>query len=144
MSEIIHSVNHDASADDAGLRRRLFRGMCGAIALAVVAGAMFATWRVATGLLLGGLLSLFNHHWLRTSVAAILSGTDASAAELRGRIKWRFILRYFIVAAIVCAAVMLNVVTVWATIAGLCAFAVALMIEASAQMYAAIVHREKF
>jgi hypothetical protein len=63
--------------------------MCVAIALAVVAGAMFATWRVATGLLLGGLLSLFNHHWLRTSVAAILSGTGASAEELRGRIKWR-------------------------------------------------------
>ncbi len=118
--------------------------MCVAIALAVVAGAMFSTWRVATGLLLGGLLSLFNHHWLRTSVAAILSDAHASAVELRERIKWRFILRYFIVAAIVCAAVTLNVVAVWATIAGLCAFVVALMIEASVQMYAAVVHRGKF
>ncbi len=144
MSEIIHSMSQDAIADDANLKRRLFRSMCAAIALAVAAGAMFATWRVAAGLLLGGLLSLFNHHWLRTSVAAILSAAGVSAGELRGRIKWRFILRYFILATIVCAAVTLNVVSVWATLAGLCAFVVALMIEASVQMYAAIVHREKF
>ena len=44
-----------------------------AIVLAVGASLLFAPWRVSTGLLLGGLLSLFNHYWLITSTTAAFS-----------------------------------------------------------------------
>ncbi len=145
MNELRHSAEPEArDVDEATtLGHRLHRGMCWTIALAVLLSAAFASWRVTTGLLLGGLLSLFNYHWLRTSVMAILGGT-MSAEESRQRIMMRFIARYFVVAAIVGAAAFLDVVSLAATIIGLCAFAVAAMIEASVQMYAAIAHREKF
>ncbi len=147
MNEIMHSIEPERIADDAEdaiLERRLFRAMCVAIALAVIASTVFASWRVTTGLLLGGVLSLFNHHWLRTSVMEIVSGAAMPAKRMRWRIAARFVLRYFIVASIVCAAALLHLISIPATLVGLSAFVAALMIEASVQMYAAIVHRERF
>ncbi|MFN2452968.1 MAG: ATP synthase subunit I [Pyrinomonadaceae bacterium] len=146
MNELTHTVEPDvagAAEDAARLRARLYRGMCWTIALAVVGSVLFAQWRVTTGVLLGGVLALFNYHWLQTSVTAILDGL-APAEQMRQRIVARFVLRYFIVAAVIIVAAMLDVVSVAATLAGMSAFVVALMVEASAQMYTAIVHREKF
>ncbi|MGH9945375.1 MAG: hypothetical protein ACRD9R_23735, partial [Pyrinomonadaceae bacterium] len=60
----------NAATDDVALERRLLRGMCVSVALAVLVSAALAPWRVTTGLLLGGILSLFNHHWLRTAIGA--------------------------------------------------------------------------
>lgn len=143
----MHSIEPERIADDAEdavLERRLFRVMCVAIAFALMASALFASWRVTTGLLLGGVLSLFNHHWLRTSVMEIVSGAAMPAKRLHKRIAARFVLRYFIVASIVCAAALLHLISIPATLVGLSAFVAALMIEASVQMYAAIVHRERF
>ena len=56
-----------------GIEGRVFRTMAVSVALAVVASLPFAQWRVTTGLLLGGLLSLLNHHWLSSSTAAAFS-----------------------------------------------------------------------
>ena len=71
MSETADSGAHgapgEAGEDPRAMERRIFRDMCVAVALAVAVSAPLAPWRVTTGLLLGGLLSLLNHHWLRTS-----------------------------------------------------------------------------
>jgi hypothetical protein len=146
MNETTHSMDDEnvAATDVGNLKRRLYRGMCVTVAVAVLASALFASWRVTSGLLLGGLLSLFNYHWLSTSVVEIVAGVAAPAEQMRQRITVRFVLRYFIVAAIVCAVTLLDIASLPAMLAGLCAFVVALMIEASAQMYAAIARREKF
>ena len=130
-----------ADADDEALERRLTHSMCAAVALAVAVGAAVAPWRVTTGLALGGALSLVNHRWLRTSIAAAFGG-DLSARRPRLRVA-RYVLRYFVVGCVVFAAAQLDLVSVPAAIAGLCSFVAALFVEAARQFYIAIVHREE-
>lgn len=144
MSEIVNSVGSVAfeRADPAAMQRRLFRTMCGTVAVAVIISLPFAPWRVTTGLLLGGLLSLFNYHWLRSSLAAVFG----AAAESGKRVKInaaRYVLRYFVIAAVVAAAYTLDLVSIVATLLGLCSFVVAAMMEAFMQIYYAIVNREE-
>jgi hypothetical protein len=143
MSEMMNSAGSGAleGTDPAAMERRLFRTMLWTVALAGVASAPFAPWRVTTGLLLGGGLSLFNHHWLRTSLAAVFS-----TAQSGKRVKInaaRYVLRYFVIAAVVAAAYALNLVSLVATLVGLCSFVVAAMIEAFMQIYFTIAHREE-
>jgi hypothetical protein len=146
MSEILNSDGRGAFADSdregARLERRLLRGMVASVALAVLISLMTAPWRFTTGLLLGGVLAFFNHHWLRTSLRAVFG----SAAQVGGRPKLtaaRYILRYFIIAAVVASAYLLDLVSIAATLAGMCAFASAVMIEAFTQLYFAIRYREE-
>lgn len=143
MSEIVNSVSGSAfkPSDPEAMERRLFRTMCVAVAAAVLISAPIAPWRVTTGLLLGGVLSLFNHHWLRSSLAAIFS-----TAESGRKVKFnaaRYVLRYFVIAGVVALAYTLNLVSLVATLVGLCSFVVAAMIEAFMQIYFAIVNREE-
>ncbi len=70
MGENAGNVGLEDSADGEALERRLFRGMWVSIVLAALVSVPLFPWRVTTGLLLGGALSLFNHHWLRTALAA--------------------------------------------------------------------------
>ncbi|HKR00443.1 MAG TPA: ATP synthase subunit I [Pyrinomonadaceae bacterium] len=142
MSEIVNSTGRSAldGTDPAEMERRLFRTMCMTVAVAVLVSAPLAPWRVTTGLLVGGLLSLFNHHWLRTSLRAVFG-----AAESGRRVKInaaRYVLRYFVIAAVVAAAYTLNLVSIVATLIGLCSFVVAAMLEAFMQLYFIIVNRE--
>lgn len=124
-----------------GIERRIFRTMAFAVAFAVVASLPFAQWRITTGLLLGGLLSLLNHHWLSSSTAAAFSVVVHGA---KPKLKLaQYILRYLVIAAVVVVAYKLNIVSLAATIAGLCSFVVALFVEAFREFYFAIIHREE-
>ena len=134
-------VPADAGEDPAAMERRIFRGMCVTVALAVLVSAPVAPWRVTTGLLVGGLLSLFNHHWLRTSVAAMFQ-TAVEGARPKFKIA-RYILRYFVVAAVAVIAYKLDLVSLAAMLAGMCSFVVAALFEGLTQLYFAVVHREE-
>jgi hypothetical protein len=126
---------------DGGVEARVFRSMIVAVAFAVLASLPFAQWRVTTGLLVGGLLSLLNHHWLRSSSAAAFS---VVVHGTRPKLKLaQYILRYFVVASVVFIAYKFNVVSLTATIAGLCSFVVALFAEAFREFYFVIIHREE-
>lgn len=127
--------------DASAMERRIFRGMCVTVAVVVPLSALLAPWRVTTGLLLGGLLSLFNHHWLRTSLAAIFDST-ASGARPKFKVA-RYVLRYVAVAAAVALAYKLDAVSLAATLAGLCSFVVGALVEGFTQLYFAVVHREE-
>lgn len=128
-------------ADPEAMERRFVRVMCASVALAVAASAPLAPWRFTTGLLVGGLLSLFNLHWLRTSIAAVFS---TAAPGVRPRLNMaRYVLRYFVVAAAVAAAHWLDVASLAAMTAGLASFAVAVLVEGFVQTYFAIVNREE-
>ena len=131
-----------ADADDEALERRLARWMCAAVALAVAVSAAVAPWRVATGLALGGVLSLVNQRWLRSSIAAAFGG-DLSGRRPRLKVA-RYVLRYFVVGLTVSAAAYFDLISVPAALAGLCSFVAALFIEAGRQFYLSIVHREDF
>lgn len=127
--------------DSSGIERRIFRTMAFAVALAVVASLPFAQWRISAGLLVGGLLSLLNHHWLSTSSAAAFK-VVAQGAKPRLKLA-QYILRYIVVGAVVFIAYKFNIVSLTATIAGLCSFVVALFAEAFREFYFAIIHREE-
>jgi hypothetical protein len=127
-------ANDDAAA-------RIFRLMQIAVALTVVISAPWAPWRVTTGLLLGGILSLLNYRWLNNSVSAVFGrAPEGSRPKLRAA---QFIIRYFVVAAAVLLSYKLNLVSLVATVAGLCSFVVALFAEAIREFYLAIINREE-
>lgn len=142
MSQIAHNVSGDetTSRNDEALETRIFRVMIVSVIIAAVISIVLAPWRVSFGLMLGGGLSLLNHHWLRTSVGAMLS--VAPVQRPRVRIS-RYLLRYFIVGIVVFASYQLQLVSLPATLAGLCAFVPALFVEAFRQFYFAIIHREE-
>ena len=140
MSQIVNSADASAELRDlkGGLELRLQRSMTVIIGAAVVISALMAPWRFTTGLLLGGLLSILNYRWLHTSVAAIFSINLAKERPRAG--VSRYLLRYVVVAAVVFAALSLQMVSLPATLAGLSAFVPALLIEAVREFYLAIIH----
>jgi len=119
----------------------VFHTMIATVAISVMVSAMLAPWRFTAGLMLGGVLSLLNYHWLRTSVAAVLN-IDIVANRPRFKAS-RYILRYFVICVISFVAYKLRLVSLPATIAGLCAFVPALFVEAGRQFYFVIIHREE-
>jgi len=123
------------------IESRIFRSMAFAGTLAVVASLPFGHWRITTGLLVGGLLSLLNHRWLSSSTAAAFS---VIAHGKRPQLKvTKYILRYLVIATVVFLAYRFDIVSLTATIAGLCSFVVALFVEAFREFYFAIIHREE-
>jgi hypothetical protein len=115
--------------------------MCAAVFVGVVISAPFAPWRTTAGLLLGGALSLFNYQWLRSSLSAVF-GTAKSGRRVKLNAA-RYVLRYFVIGALVAFAYALNLVDIVATLFGLCSFVVAAMLEAFMQIYFVIVNREE-
>ena len=123
------------------LESRVFRTMVVATALTVAIAAFIAPWRVTTGLLLGGVLALFSHSWLKNSaVAAIRLSAEG------GKPQWtlaQFILRYVVIAAAIFAAYILDLVSLPAVLAGMSSFVVAMLVEAVREFYFAITKREE-
>jgi hypothetical protein len=120
---------------------RILRNMAFAVTFAVIVSLPFAQWRITTGLLVGGILSLLNHHWLSSSTAAAFS---VIAHGTKPQLKLtQYVLRYFVIATVVFLAYKFNMVSLPATIVGLCSFVVALFVEALREFYFAIIHREE-
>lgn len=141
MNEIVNSVTGGELTRPDDLETRLFRVMVATVAIAAIVGAILAPWRVTTGLLLGGLLSLLNFRWLHGSVAALL---DVQQPAAKPRMKlWKLAFRYFVIGVVVFAGYTLQLISLAATIAGLCSFVPALFVEASRQFYFAIIRREE-
>jgi len=121
--------------------RRIYRDTFWAALVAVSVSAFLAPWRVTTGLALGGALALFNQHWLRSSVGAVFEGATSARPP-----KWkaaRYILRYGVVAVLVFFASQTGLVSLVATLAGMCAVVAGLLAEGFRQFYFAIVRREE-
>jgi hypothetical protein len=126
---------------DVRLERRIFNVMAIAVVMAAVISLPFVPWRVTTGFLLGGALSLLNHHWLRSSTASAFSVIAHGAKPKLSIVAYIF--RYLVITATVYLAYKLNLVSLAATIVGLCSFVVALFVEAIREFYFAIIRREE-
>ena len=123
------------------LDSRVFRTMAVATALAVMISVFIAPWRVTAGLLVGGLLALFSHSWLKNSAAAAIQlSTTGGRPQLRLA---QFILRYFVMAAVIFALYTLDLVSLPAVLAGMSTFVVAMFVEAAREFYFAIIEREE-
>ena len=140
MSETANNVAGEIKRQD-DVEARIFRSMAVAVAVAVVVCAAVAPWRVTLGVLLGGGLSLLNYRWLHGSVAALLNLQTAGAKPRMSL--WKHAFRYLVLGGVVFAAYALNIVSLPATIAGLCSFVVAIFVEAFRQFYFAIIRREE-
>jgi hypothetical protein len=118
------------------IERRFQRNMYIFIIVALAASLIWAGWRMAMGVLLGGILSIFNKSWLQGSVAAILGN---AVAVPNGRVPpWtasKLILRYFIIAFIIGAAVWTGDFHPLGIGIGFAAFVGGVMIEAGYQVY---------
>lgn len=123
------------------LNTRIFRVMAATTALAAVISVTFAPWRVTTGLVVGGLLALFSHSWLKNSAAAAVRlSTHGGKPQLRLA---QFLLRYVVIAGVVFAAFTMDLISLPAVFVGLSSFVVALFVEALRELYFAIKHREE-
>jgi ATP synthase I chain len=142
MNETANSKSQGLSkADDTALESRILRVMAVSVAVAVIVSTPLAPWRSTTGLALGGILSLFNYHWLRSSISALIA---ANASEKTvSHSAFRYVLRYAVIGAVVFAAYNLGIVSLPATIIGLCSFVPAFFAEAFRQFYIAIIQREE-
>jgi fatty acid desaturase len=130
----------ESGEDSSAVVRRLRRDMCVATALASLASLWLAPWRVTTGLLLGGALALFSLHWLTISTRAVFGAAPAGKRPKLGAA--RFVLRHVVVAAVVAAAYWLGLVSLVATLAGLCAFVPAALAEGFRLLYFSFTGRE--
>jgi len=126
---------------DTALESRIFRVMAASVTLAVIVSTLLAPWRSTAGLALGGILSLFNYHWLRSSVIGLIaaSATDKTV----GHSGSRYVLRYAVIGVVVFGAYRFRIVALPATIIGLCSFVVAFLVEAIREFCIAIIHREE-
>ena len=130
-----------AESLDNAINQRIFRTMALATGLSVAVSAVAGPWRFTTGLLLGGVLALFSHRWLKNSAAAAIQlSTDSGVKQLRLA---QFLLRYVVIAGVVFATYTLDLVSLPAVLAGLCSFVVALLVEAFREFYFAIIEREE-
>jgi hypothetical protein len=120
---------------------RIFRSMAIATGVAVVVSAAIGPWRVTTGLLVGGLLALFSHRWLKNSAAAAIE-MSIGGAQPRLRLT-QFLLRYFVIGAFVFSLYQLDLLSLTATLAGMSTFVVAIFVEAAREFYFAIIRREE-
>lgn len=115
--------------------------MVATTALAVLVSPFIAPWRVTSGLLVGGLLALFSHSWLKNSAAAAIRlSTIGGRPQLRLA---QFLLRYVVIASVIFTAYTLNLISLPAVFIGLSSFVVALFVEALREFYFAITQREE-
>jgi ATP synthase I chain len=123
------------------LEYRVFRSMVVASALAVTISAFIAPWRVTSGLLVGGLLALFSHRWLKNSAAAAIQ-LSRSGGRPQLRLA-QFVLRYAVIVAVVFSLYTLDLISLPAVLVGMSSFVVAMMVEAVREFYFAITKREE-
>ncbi|WP_352431410.1 ATP synthase subunit I [Pyrinomonas sp.] len=135
MSETTRSGSGSLEEKPERVLRRLFRSTAIVVVIAASLSAMLAPWRVTAGLALGGALALLNFHWMRASVAAVF-GKRRRGWKKRASL---YALRYVVTVAALVVASWLNVASPAAIVGGLCAFAVATLIEAAFQLYRAFI-----
>ena len=106
------------------------RGILGVMAVVVVAGALlgfaFQGTRFGVGVLFGGLMAFVNYLWLERSTRAIF---DNAAVGSTGWLSAKYFLRYVAIGAVLLGIYLTAVLPVTAVIAGLAAFAVAVVIH---------------
>ena len=84
------------------IHTRVFRTMALTTAFTVAVAAFVAPWRVTMGLLVGGLLALFSHNWLKNSAAAAIH-LSAVGGQPQLRLA-QFVLRYAVIGAVIFSA----------------------------------------
>lgn len=127
MGEGSPALPSDGSTAATISHRRLLTEMAVLIAFGAVAGFVFGGARFGVGVLFGGLLAFLNYYWLKRSTSAIFEKAFAGST---GRfVSLRFIGRYVVLGLVILAVYFSGLVPVTAVIAGLSAFAIAVVAD---------------
>lgn len=106
------------------------RGILAVMAVVVIAGTIlgFALQgtRFGFGILFGGVLAFLNYFWLERSTRLVFDNTAVSST---GWLAAKYILRYVAIGSVLLLVYLTGVLPVTAVIAGLAAFAVAIVIQ---------------
>ena len=127
MGEESPTLPSDSSTVATISHRRLLIEMAVLIALGSIAGFVFGGTRFGFGVLFGGLLAFLNYYWLKRSTAAIFE--KAFAGSTGSFVSLRFISRYVVLGLVILAIYFSGMVPVTAVIAGLSAFAIAVVVD---------------
>lgn len=123
----------EEDSQDERLRRRLERNTWLVFGGMIFAAAVGGDSRLIFGVILGGLLGWLNHHWLASSLRALLV-TSATSATIPQRQVALFALRLIIVAGAIALALWSGHFHLLGIVAGFCAFIGAVMLEAVYQL----------
>ena len=122
--------NLDPLITDSGIKPISHRGILVVMAAVAIAGALLGFvlqgTRFGVGILFGGVLAFINYLWLERSTRRIFDNTAVSSA---GWLAAKYILRYVAIGAVLLVIYLTGVLPVTAVIAGLAAFAVAVVIQ---------------
>lgn len=125
-----------SSEDGNRIERRFQLNMYAYMIGALIVSLIWSGWRMVMGILLGGVLSIFNKRWLEGSVGAIL---NKAVVMQSGRVPpltaSKFVLRYFVIAVVIIAAVWTGSFHPLGIGIGFAAFVAGVMMEAAYQLY---------
>jgi hypothetical protein len=116
---------------------RLLIEMAVLIAVGAVIGFIFGGARFGFGVLFGGLLAFLNYYWLKRSTAAIFEKAFSGGS---GRfLSIRFISRYLALGVVILAVHFSGAMPATAVIAGLAAFAIAVVVDGFISIFRRII-----
>jgi hypothetical protein len=106
------------------------------IAALVVLSAIFG-WRIGLGFALGAAIAEFNFYWLKKVVAGLAESTSGIVSGRR--VRQRFLLRYFLMAAVAFVILTVSRKSLYGLFAGLFLPVAAILCEAAYEAYAALI-----
>lgn len=125
--------NIDPLVTDSKTERLSHRGILVSMGLIVLVGAFigyaFQGLRFSLGIVIGGLLALGNYLWLDRSTRAIFDTAASTGPHSAAWLAVKYILRYMVMGAVLLLIYLTDAFPVTAVIAGLGAFAAAVVIE---------------
>lgn len=100
----------------------------------------FRGWPTAIGVVLGAVVSYLNFHWLKQVVVDMTElAAQSGVAVSSKRVIYRFLLRYFLMAAVAFVILIVSRESLYGLFAGLCLPVAAMLCEAVYEAYAALV-----
>jgi len=122
-----------------GALGRINRFMVEIGTLGAVAVLIFLGWRISLGFVCGSLIAGLNFHWLKRVVSALADrATQSNRAQSGKGVVLRFLLRYFLMAAVAYAIFTVTPASLNGLFAGLFLPVAAIACEATYELYAVL------
>jgi hypothetical protein len=104
---------------------------------ALIVSILWFGWRTGLGFALGAAIAGFNFYWLKKVVAGLAESTSGIASSRR--VTHRFMLRYFLMAAVAFVILTVSRKSLYGLFAGLFLPVAAMLCEAAYEAYAALI-----
>lgn len=123
----------------AGAIRRIPRFMILSAVVLAIAGEVLFGCRVAVGFALGAVIAYVNFYWLERVVTALVDrAVNSEYRQSSGGVVFRFVVRYFLMAAAAYAILRVSPASLYGLLAGLFLPVAGIACEAAYELYAAL------